>query len=414
MLSTRTTESVLMDLFFSPQAHQDPYPHYAQLQFLSPVYKSPLGPILVSDYDNCAKVFRDPNLGKQKGNYSSSKPNNNSQKWTQALGLSAKSMLFADGKDHLRLRKPVVDFFSFAKVETLRPMIENAVDEILEDIEAQIQVDVMEKLAFGLPMFVIGELLGIPSSDRQWFKPLVADATFALEPSSFDEDLRKAKVAQDEMELYFRQLAKYKMDNFESDIFSALLKNCLKDPSITKLDGLDFEEVIATMLLLIGTGFETTSNLIGNTILALVQNPDQLLQLRQNPNLVKGAIDEVLRWDPPVQLNSRVALCETTIGEIKVHPGEVVVTFLAAANRDPKKFVEPHKFDITRQNSPIISFGGGPHHCLGSFLAKLEAEIVLSKVIKRFSNFYLCSSELSWRRGRTLRGLVSLLMGFEK
>ncbi len=412
MLSTASAESILMELFFSPQAHQNPYPFYAQLQLISPVYKSPLGPVLVSDYTNCAKVFRDPNLGKQKGSYGPSKGSGgNSEKWTKALGLSVKSMLFADGKDHLRLRKPVMDNFSFAKVESLRSMIEKTVDNILIDIEGQHQVDVMEKLAFAVPIFVIGELLGIPVSDRQWLKPLVADATFALEPSSFDEDLKKAEQSQLEMELYFRQLAKSKSNSFADDIFSFLLKN---NPISSDTAELDFEEVIATMLLLIGTGFETTSNLIGNMLLALVTNPDQLSKLRQNPSLVKSTIDEVLRWDPPVQLNSRVALSTTKIGELTIDPGDVVVTFLAAANRDPQKFIEPTKFDISRQNSPIISFGGGPHHCLGSFLAKLEAEIVLSKIIERFSNFYLTSQDLNWRRGRTLRGLVNLPMAFDK
>jgi cytochrome P450 len=287
-------------------------------------------------------------------------------------------------------------------------LCDDLLDTVTDLAGAGEDVDIMRELAFPLPVAVIGELLGVPVDDRAQFQALVRAATRILEPMSDVEDLRGARRARISMERYFEELIAERRRQPADDLLSELI--AVSDGS----DRLTQEEVISTAILLFAAGFETTTNLIGNGLRALLAHPEQLARLRSSVDdlaAVQRAVEELLRWDSPVQLDGRVALRPAQIGDQAIVPGDQVMTLLGAANRDPRRFRDPETLDLGRDEGPPMSFGSGIHFCLGAALARLEGQVCFSRLLTRFKDIELGDEGVAYRDSITLRGLARLPVG---
>jgi len=409
-------DAELVAVLGTTEGRADPYPHYARLREHTPVFRSAIGNWVVTRFADCQEVLRAPHFGK------SSDLDATARERLARWGVPAEeaadfleffrrrqSMLTLNPPDHTRLRALVARAFTPNTVEALRPHVVTLCDDLL-DVVAELagggrSVDVMRELAFPLPVAVMGELLGVPVEDRAQFQGLVRTATAILEPMSDLEDLRAARAARISMEQYFGQLVGERRRHPADGLLSELI--AVSDGS----DRLTEDEVIATAVLLFAAGFETTANLIGNGLFALLGHPDELGRLRssaQDPAAVQRAVVELLRWDSPVQLDGRVALRATEVAGQDIAPGEQVMTLLGAANRDPRRFRDPEILDLGRDEGAPMSFGGGIHYCLGAALARLEGQVCFDRLLTRFEDIELGDGGVAHRDSITLRGLVRL------
>jgi cytochrome P450 len=399
-------DSLLMELVATPEGRTDPYPRYAALRTHAPVHRSSFGFWVVTRYDDCQQVLREHGVGKD---FSRTAP---------ALGLTEEqyaeqavfrndhnSMLFADPPDHTRLRSLATRAFTPRTVEALRPHIVAVVDELLDGLEGR-EVDVMTSLAYPLPVTVIGEMLGVPAGDRAQFQPLVRAVAAVLELMITPEGLAAATAAQATMENYFGDLVAERRARPQPDLLSQLIEAEDRGDQLTR------GELVATAILLFAAGFETTSNLIGNGLLALLRHPDQLRRLRQDRSLLRPAVEELLRYDSPVQVNGRAVYEDIEVAGMRMEAGSTVLTLLGAANRDPARFSEPDRLDVGRAEGAPISFGSGIHFCLGAALARLEGQVVLDRLLDRFGTIELLDPQPRIRDSLTLRGLTELPVRF--
>jgi len=315
-------------------------------------------------------------------------------------------MLQQDPPDHTRLRGLVAQAFTAGRVEDMRPRIQEVVDRTLDALIGRGHMDLIEAFAFRLPVTIICDMLGIPEEHREVFYRSSRDGGRILEPVPLTPaEIAKANVSNTMAKLYFEQLFELRRRNPGDDL-TTLLVQAEEDGS--KLSN---EELTANIILLFGAGHETTVNLIGNGLLALHRNPDQLALLKANPSLIAGAIDEFLRYDSSVQLTGRVALEDIDdLGGKRIPKGESVLCLLGSANRDPAVYPDrPDRLDITRPNVKPLSFGGGIHHCLGAQLARIEAEIAISTLLRRLPELRLDDADNpEWRPTFVLRGLKRL------
>jgi cytochrome P450 len=266
---------------------------------------------------------------------------------------------------------------------------------------------VIADLAFPLPVTVIAELVGIPASDQTLFRKWSRDLAFTLEFTEDSAVYDQGAAATLEFTAYLRQLIAERRKNPQEDLLTALVA------AEEAGDKLSENELIATVILLLLAGHETTVNLIGNGTLALLRNPDQFARLKADPSLSRNAVEEIIRYDSPVQLTSRLATDDVEIGGQAVHRGQTVVTLLGAANRDPNQFHQPNTFDIKRQGADKhIGFGNGVHFCLGAPLARMEGTIVFNQLAQRFPNLALVTDAPKYRPTLVLRGLEALPVTF--
>jgi cytochrome P450 len=398
--TTPAADAVLAELLFTPEGRQDPYRHYARLRATAPVHHSGMGFWALSQYKDCQQVLRDPRFGKgtqeeRRGRYPA-----------DAAGALARlrsqpaSMLFLDPPDHTRLRGLVSKAFTARTVERMRPHVARLLEELLEGTTGA--VDVMAAVAFPLPVTVIGEMVGVPVADRGAFQPWVRATTALLELAPDAAAIAAAADASEHMSAYFVELLAERRRHPREDLISDLL--AVEDGGDTLSEG----ELISTVSLLFGAGFETTTNLIGNGLLALLRHPSEMQRLRDDPSLMPSAVEELLRWDSPVQLDGRVALTGAEVAGEPVGRGSAVVTLLGAANRDPARFADPDRLDVRRDEGPPLSFGAGIHFCLGQALARLEGEVVFGRLLSRYSRIELAGDDVRYRPSLTLRGLVEL------
>ena len=399
--TTAAPDDVLVSLFSDPAVRADPYPAYRQLRETAPVHHSAVLPLWVATrYDDCGTVLRDPRFGK-------------SEAVQRTFGSAAQSadrevpiisryaMLRMNPPDHTRMRSHVAREFTPRRVEELRPAVEAMVDEILDQLADAGGGDLMDLLAFPLPVRVIGELLGVPVEDREQFRWVVRDAAAALEPTASAEAITAAESAIDTMNDYFRSLIAERRNRPTDDLIGGLIG--VTDGG----DRLSENELVATIVLLFAAGFETTTNLIGNGLISLLRNRDQMQMLRADPSLGHGAVEEMLRYESSVQLDARTALDDAAIAGQHIDAGQVVLTLLGAANRDPYRYQDPDRFDITRTGTQHLSFAAGIHHCLGAPLARLEGEVVFQRLLARFPTIDADTTPV-WRPSLTLRGLETL------
>jgi cytochrome P450 len=395
---------------FDPGFRIDPYPTYRRLREEDPIHETPFGAHVLSRYADCVAVLRDSR---------SSSDSKNSLEYQQFVAEQgedpnegflggARPFLFLDPPDHTRLRGLVSKAFTPRVVEGLRPRIQQLVDGLLDARAGSDSMEVIEDLAYPLPVGVICEMMGVPTADHATFKEWSRALARSLDPVEImpAEEVEQRQRTVTQFADYFRALIEERRAEPKDDLLSALIA------AEEAGDKLTAEELLATCILLLVAGHETTVNLIGNGTLALLRNPDQLQQLRDNPSLAKNAVEEVLRYDPPVQMTVRIALEDMAIGEVALAKGKQAILLLASANRDPDQFPDPERFDITRDASHHIAFGYGIHFCLGAPLARIEGEIALGTLVRRVQGLELRTEAPAYKENIVLRGLAALPVGF--
>jgi cytochrome P450 len=402
-LTSPEADALLLELLLSDEGRRDPYPRYRRLLAEAPVLRTGLGPLVVSRYEDVQQALRDPKMGRAEGGagFGFGGEEEVSGVRQRMAEDQTKTMLMANPPQHTRLRRLVSREFTPHRVEALKPAILRMVDAICDRMADEGRVDVMDVLAFPLPVTVIGELLGVPEADRPGFQPLVQDLIVTLELNATDEQLERAEAASIQVGEYFGALIEERRAHPADDLLTALAR-------APKDDGLTEEEIVATAILLFAAGFETTTNLIGNGVHALLSNPDQLQRLRDEPDLTHTAVEEVLRYDSPVQLNGRSCLEATTIAGVPIDEGDFVICLQGAANHDPGHWTQPERFDVGRHEGPPLSFGSGIHHCLGAGLARAEGDVVFRRVLERFSTITPLDPDPPRKTGLTLRGIATL------
>ncbi|BAM88013.1 cytochrome P450 [Bradyrhizobium oligotrophicum S58] len=389
----------------SPEFIRDPYPFYAQLRDNDPMHVTPFGAFLASRHAESSLVLRDKRFGKDFVARSIRRygPDIMNEPVFQSM---SHWMLQQDPPDHTRLRGLVVKAFTARRVEDMRPRIQEIVDRTLDEVIPQGRMDLIEDFAFKLPVTVICDMLGIPEEHREAFYKSSREGGRLLEPVP----LSKAEIAEGNAgnavsKAYFQHLFELRRKQPGDDLTTQLLQ--------AEEDGakLSHDELTANIILLFGAGHETTVNLIGNGLLALHRNPDQLALLKARPELITNAIEEFLRYDSSVQLTGRVALEDIEdLGGRRIPKGETVLCLLGSANRDPAVYPDdPEKLDIVRANVKPLSFGGGIHHCLGAQLARIEAEVAIGTLLRRLPELKLDDPDSpEWRPTFVLRGLKRL------
>ena len=317
-----------------------------------------------------------------------------------------RSMLNSNPPDHTRLRAIVSKAFTPRAVAELHPRIQRIVDDLLNDLEREGGFDLMEKFAYPIPITVIAEMLGVPARDMDIFEIWSNDVSLIIEPYQTEEQELRVEKASKELFEYFEDIMEQRRREPRDDMITALMN------AEEEGDKLTHEELLGTLMLLLVAGNETTRNLIGNGMLALLKHPDQLRRLRDNPDLLDSAVNELLRYDSPVQLDGRIAHEDVEIAGTQIQAGERVINAIGAANRDPAVFTNPNTLDIGRREKSHISFGRGIHHCLGAPLAMMEGRIAFASLLDRFSSISLVS-EPEFREQIVLRGVEELWVEVE-
>ena len=381
----------------------DPYPFYHRLREAAPVFKTEQGFWLLTRYDDVAFSLRDKRFGKDfAGNihrrYGVDRMNE------PVIANLAKTMLVLDPPDHTRLRSLVTKAFTARRVADMRPRIRKLVDQQLDRVAGKGAMDVIRDLAHRLPVIVICDMLGIPEEHRDAFLVGSNVSGRVLDPVPMTrEELDQANIGTQMGNNYFDQLCELRRKDPQDDLTTELVR------AEEAGDRLSTEELRANIGLLFGAGHETTTNLIGNGLLALHRAPEQWQRIKEDPGLIPNAVEELLRFDSSVQMTGRVTNTEVEVGGVTLPAGESVITLLGAANRDPAHYADPDKLDVGRQNVRPMSFGGGIHHCLGAQLARLEAELVFTALVERLPTLELPEKATpAWRRTFTLRGLHKL------
>jgi cytochrome P450 len=391
---------------FAPGFTDDPYPQYAAVRAAAPVYEHPFGFWLLTGYADVSWLLRAANLSVEDRNLADS-PFVQLREATfgedAARPVEEMSMLDRDPPDHTRLRKLVSKAFTPRAIQALRPRITELVDGMLDTAAAQRRVDLVDALAFPLPFTVIAEMLGTPPADHERIRELSGTVVRSLEPVA-DPELAAAIMAADaELTAIAAEMIAWKRDHPADDLLTALVN--AEDSG----DVLSDDELVAQTLLLYIAGHETTVNLIAGGTLALLRHPGQLALLRRDPGLVPNAVEEMLRYDSPVQASRRITLEPVTLGDITIPAGAFVMASLGSANRD-QDFWGPDagELRLDRENArQHVSFGAGHHHCLGASLARLEACIAFEQMVNRFPGLAL-DGDVTWNGRINLRGPAHL------
>lgn len=395
-----------MSFHFNPMAPDflaDPYPTYHRLRTEDPVHQSPLGFWVLTRYEDVVAVLRDPRFAKE----------------PMIAAVAARfgippatiglSMLDRDPPDHTRLRGLVSKAFTPRVVEGLRPRVQEVVDGLLDGVERAGTMDLIEEFAYPIPVNVICEMLGVPVEDHERFKGWSLDLARGLDSIMLPPDSEVAKrsgMARQGLAEYFRALIAERRASPRGDLLSGLIA------AEEAGDKLSEAELLATCVLLLVAGHETTVNLIGNSMISLLRNPDQLRKLRENPGLIGSAVEELLRYDGPVQRTARTPDQDVTIGGRTIPKGEIVMPFIGAADRDPAQFPDPDRLDITRADNRHVAFGLGIHFCLGAPLARIEGQIAINTLLARLPKLALATETPEHRQSLTLRGLAALPVRF--
>jgi cytochrome P450 len=399
----RPALSVLAD----PATLPDPYPVLASLREASPFAEFDGAFVVAGRHADISAVLRHPNASSErtKSRVAAARPSPVRQR-------DRPSFLSLDPPDHTRLRRLVSKAFTARTIARLEPRIRAITGELLGGAAAAGELEVVSQLAYPLPVRIISELLGVPVEDHPRFAGWSARLAHSLQPgfgSSQEEVLSRAEAAQsasDEFAEYFRGLIAARRAQPAGDLLTAMVQAEDNGEMLTE------DELIATCVLLLVAGHETTVGLISNAILALLRNPDQLALLQANPALAAGAVEETLRYDAPVQMTARVAVGELPVGPVTATDGALILLLLAAAGRDPELHPDPDRFDIRRGASNHLAFAAGPHFCLGAPLARLEATIAVEAFAAAMIAPELDEASLTYKPNLNLRGPEQLVVRF--
>jgi cytochrome P450 len=389
---------------WTPEFIADPYPFYHQLRATEPMHLTPFGFHVASRHADVTTILRDKRFGKDFIGRMTRR--HGPQIMEEPVYRSMSHwMLQLDPPDHGRLRGLVVRAFTARRIEDMRPRIQAIVDAIIDRLAPCGQMDLIADFAFRLPVTVICDMLGIPDGDREVFfnSSRAGGRLLDLAPLSSAE-IKEQNSFNLAMAEYFRRLFDLRRREPADDLITQLVQ------AEEHGDKLSNEELTANIILVFGAGHETTVNLIGNGLLALYRNPDQLQLLRDDPSLTTNAVEELLRYDSSVQVTSRTTLEDVDeIGGIPLAKGQSVICLLGAANRDPAAYTEPDRLDIARADVRPLSFGGGIHYCVGAQLARLEGEIAIATLLRRLPSLRLHDLDRpDWRQTFVLRGLNKL------
>lgn len=383
----------------------NPYPAFRELRETAPVWRSPFGRTFLTRYEDASLLLRDRRLGKD---YT------DPEALIRRFGPTAMQepavvelshmMLMRDPPDHTRLRGLVTKVFTARKIEEMRPGIQAITDRLLAKISGAGEMDAIRDLAFPLPVLVICELLGVPEEDRARFITATATGAALLNPvPPTRAELDRANESTLATGAYFETLFEQRRKQPRDDLLTLLVQ------AEEAGDHLTTEELRANVTLLFAAGHETTVNLIGNGIWSLLNNRSQWEAIRDNPALIPNAIEEILRFESPVQAVARTALEPIEFGGIEFVKGDLIVALIGAANRDPAVFPDPERMDVTRERLRPLSFGGGIHFCIGAQLARIEADVVFSTLLREMPELRLAEGTApQWRESFTLRGLTTL------
>jgi cytochrome P450 len=391
---------------FAPEHRPDPYPIFNQVREYDPVHRAVDGTWVISRWAAGNAVLRDPRFSSNPAWLQGEAARAAANSPIRQVGTNV--MMFLDPPDHTRLRGLVSKAFSPRVVEGLRSRVQELVDGLLDGAAERGRMDVVSDLAYPLPVSVICELLGVPGGDHEQFRVWSSDASRLLDgPDIEPEAQTRGVVAGMQLFQYFTDLVEERRARLGDDLLSRLIA------AEEEGDRLTHAELITTATLLFVAGHETTMNLIGNAVLALLRHPDELARLRQQPELVRSAVEEVLRWDPVVQFTARIATEDVDVDGRTIGAGQQVVVIIGAANRDPEQFPdEPDRFDIGRQDNRHLTFSAGPHYCLGASLARIEAQTAIGTLVRRFPDLHLLTSSPTYRQHQVLRGVEALEVGF--
>ncbi|WP_095981672.1 cytochrome P450 family protein [Melittangium boletus] len=393
---------------WAPTTRANPLPLYARMRQEAPVvrvvdpyFKLPVW--VVSRYKDAVELLRDSRFTKDQSKLpEDSLPR---QMRNDTMAALNRHMLMADPPDHTRLRTLVSKAFTPRRVEALRPRVTAITERLLDGVKKQGSVDLLSAFAFPLPVTVIAEMLGVPAEDQARFHEWT---TLIVNPP-LDGDLGPLRAAGMQFLLYFRDLMEKRRSDPRDDLLTALVS------AEEQGDRLTTEELVGMLFLLLVAGHETTVNLIGNGVWALLRHPEQLERLRKNPALIESAVEEMLRYRGPVETTTqRWAPQDLEFHGQVIPQGETIIASLLAADHDPEQFPEPERFDITREPNRHIAFGFGIHFCLGAPLARLEASIAIPLLLERLPQLRLAVDEdaLQWREGILVHGMKQLPVAF--
>ncbi len=401
-MSASPSTPSLADRFFveamSPAFREDPYPYYERFRGPSPLLRVAETIWFALGHADVTTLLRHPRMSTDEQQHAATEAGN-------ALDPNrTRSLLFMDPPDHTRLRNLVARAFTPRRIEGLRAATEAITAELLDAMPADgTPVDLIQAFAYPLPVRVICNLLGIPEADEAVFTGWSRGIARSLDPTVLRSPAIDAAIeqARSELRAYLGELLEARRKNPGDDLLSGL--------ALVEADGdrISSGEVPSLAVLLLVAGHETTVNLIGNGVLALLRAPEQLALLRRSPDLVGAAVDELLRFDGPVQITQRIATEDMEVVGCQVRRGDEILLVLGAANRDPAVFAEPYRLDVTRDARRHVGFGGGIHHCLGAVLARMETQIALAALLDRFGRIDLAGVPVR-RPTFTLRGLESL------
>lgn len=395
----RRRTGVVFNPLGDPQV--DPYPYLDEIRERDPVHWSyVLRGWLVSRHADVTEFLRDPATSKEMSNARRNSPMANPL--FERGPDDTPSILVLDPPDHTRLRSLVSQAFTPRSVAALQPRIVAIARELLDEIAEGSEFDLMAAFANQLPVIVIAEMLGVPPEHRARFKAWSDAVAEGLRYDPTGERFRPMAVALDALTSYLAGVVAERRREPREDLVSALIAAEEGGARLTE------DELLSTLRLLLIAGNETTTNLIGNGTLALLRHPEELATLRADPSLLARAIEEMLRYDPPVQAVRRIAMRDFALSGRTIRAGDPVVCLLGAANRDPRAFEEPSEFRIQREGGHPVAFGHGIHYCLGAPLARLEGAIAFRLLLERFPDLELAPPGVWWRDTGTLRGLARL------
>ncbi|MGY0003269.1 cytochrome P450 [Micromonospora sp. I033] len=388
----------------SPSGRVDPYPTYERLRAHGPVVQA--GPVfyLVTGHAEADAMLRDARFGVMDDRLRDQfLPG-----WRESpavLSIS-RSMLRTNPPDHSRMRRLAAGAFTPRRIAAMHDVVEAQADVLVDGMLARgrdgAPVDFMAEFAYPLPVAVICALLGVPAADRPLFRRWATDLTGVLEPEITPEELAVADRGAGELRDYFTELVAARRRSPADDLTTALVQ--AHDTDGDRLSG---DELLANLIVLLVAGFETTTNLLGNGLVVLLDHPREAAALRGNPEFAPAYVDELLRYDSPVQLTSRMSTAPSRHGDVDLPAESWIIVMLGAANRDPRRYPEPARFDPWRPQIHPLSFGAGPHYCLGAGLARLEAQVAFPLLLRRLPELALAGTPQ--RRARlTLRGYATL------
>jgi pimeloyl-[acyl-carrier protein] synthase len=389
-----------------PEVLADPYPLYRRLRTEAPVLWDPfLHAWVVTRYCDVTQVLLDFSALR------TPTPEQLAQMGLADLSpiasVMVKQMLFMDPPAHTRLRGLCSQAFTPRRVDALREHIQDIANQLLDSALPRGEMDVVADFAAPLPAIVTAELLGVPISDHPQLKRWSAD--FAEMLGNFQHNPNRTKRVRsslDEMTTYFKQAIREQRAHPIEGLVSSLLG--------AEIDGdrLSEEEIVASLIVTMVGGQETTTNLIGNGILSLLRNPDVMEELRNDLSLISTAVEELLRYESPSQHTARLATEDIELGDKKIQKRQAVIAVMGAANRDPERFPDPDRLDIRRKDNRHVAFGFGAHFCFGAPLARIEGQIAFSTILRRLQNLQLKPGQITWRENLGLRGLTALPVSF--